>query len=74
MIDLNVVQLAQIRYNELLQEAEQARRARQARAGQPSLQARLLLNVGNYLISSGQKLKARYQPDMADPSFQWVSR
>ena len=72
MFDLTLFDLARIRYNELLQEAEQARRAKRVQAG--GLQSRLLHSLGDYLVSTGQKLKARYQPDAADSSFQWAGR
>jgi hypothetical protein len=51
-----------LRYNELLQEAENerlARRLQRTRLDQPGLRERLLVSAGNFLIVSGQWLKER---------------
>lgn len=56
-----------VRDRDLLAEAEDYRLLKKARANQLSPQDRLLLNVGDGLISLGRKLKARHQPDSATP-------
>jgi hypothetical protein len=58
---------AKARHSELLREAEFQRLVKEAKAGRPSLQDRLLLSVGDVLISFGLWLKARCQPDSAMP-------
>lgn len=72
MIEPTIFMLSRIRYEEMLQEAEQARRFRHLRAG--GFQAWLRQTLGNYLISSGQKLKDRPQSEAASPFFQGASR
>lgn len=73
MLEPSIAEL-KLRYRERLQEAASCRPFKQAGADSPSLRERVLLNLGTYLISSGQKLKARYQSDSAGPAFEWVSR
>jgi len=46
-----------LRYNELLKEAEQYRMAKRLGNREPSLQVRMLQSLGNSLISVGQSLK-----------------
>jgi hypothetical protein len=46
-----------IRYTEMLREAEQDRLARQVRARKPKAQKRVLRNLGDALISLGQSLR-----------------
>ena len=50
-----VKNLAQIRYNEMLQEAEAIRRSKRQKAAGANIRAKL----GAYLITAGQKLKAQ---------------
>ena len=60
-----VTMRTQARVDALLQEAEAHRLLKQTRTGAPGLQDRLLLNVGDGLISLGSRLKARCEPDPA---------
>lgn len=61
------VAYAKARHSELLREAEFHRLVKEAKAGRPGLQDRLLLSIGGVLISFGLWLKARCQPDSAAP-------
>ena len=56
---------AKVRHSELLREAEFLRLVKEAKAGRPRLQDRLLLRISDVLISFGLWLKARCQPDSA---------
>ncbi len=56
-------------HTERLKEAEKDRLVKAAKAGRPSLQERLLLSIGDFLITFGLRLKARYQPNSAAPTF-----
>jgi hypothetical protein len=47
-----------------LKEAEIARLVRQARAARPRLRDRVLASIGGLLISVGEKLQARYAPQL----------
>jgi len=47
-----------LRYNELLKEAEQYRLANRVAAGKPSVQVRALQGLGDTLISLGKSLKS----------------
>ena len=47
-----------LRYNELLKEAEQYRMAKRFGTREPSLQVRVLQSLGNGLISVGKSLKS----------------
>jgi hypothetical protein len=53
-------ELGKARQRDLLKEAEQWRLVRQARAGQPSLSARLLERLGGLLIRASARLKERH--------------
>ena len=55
------------RYRERLEEAANCQPFNKGRTASPSLQDRIMLNLRNYLVSLGQKLKARYQPCSAVP-------
>ena len=57
------------RHTERLKEAEKDRLLKVIKAGRPKLQERLLLSIGDFLISFGLRLKARYQPNSAAPTF-----
>ena len=63
MVPISEVYLSQLRYQEMLAEAENERRYRQLQGSQASLQRRFLLRIGDFLITFGQKLKTRYQPE-----------
>ena len=56
---------AKARHSELLREVEFYRLVKEAKAGRPRLQDRLLLSISDVLISLGLWLKARCQPDSA---------
>lgn len=58
---------AKARHEERLAEVEKDRLLKAARAGRPKLEERLLLSIGDLLITFGIWLKARYQPDSAAP-------
>jgi len=60
-----VTMRTQARVDALRQEAEAHRLLKQARTGAPGFQDRLLLNVGDGLISLGCRLKARCEPNPA---------
>jgi len=47
-----------LRYNELLKEAEQYRLAKRATAGKPRMQVRTLQSLGDTLISLGKSLRS----------------
>jgi len=47
-----------LRYNELLKEAEQYRLAKRATAGKPRMRVRTLQSLGDTLISLGKSLKS----------------
>ena len=55
-------------HTERLKEAEKDRLLKATKAGRPRLQERLLLSIGDLLITFGHWLKARYQPNSAVPT------
>ena len=61
MLDPSIAELKR-RYRERLEEAENCQPFNKGGTTSPSLQDRIMLNLRNYLMSLGQKLKARYQP------------
>jgi hypothetical protein len=66
MLETNLRVLSSIgyqRYLDLLKEAQDARQARQATAHQNTVVKRFLTYVGDILISSGYRLKQRYEPE-----------
>jgi hypothetical protein len=68
MIDMLLVSISRDRYNEILHDAAQERRARQVEAATHAADAPLLARVGDTLIAAGQKLKTRYQVSSASPA------
>lgn len=54
---------------DLLEEIENDLLFREARSDRVEFLARLLLRAGDFLISSGHRLKARYQTDSVSPAF-----
>jgi hypothetical protein len=62
MYDRTMWQINKDRHAELLKVAGTSRLLKETLAGRPGNKARLFVNVGNFLISSGLRLKARYQP------------
>jgi len=50
------------RRSELLQIAQAGHLVRKSRAGLPRRKDRVLLNVGDLMVSWGMRLKARYEP------------
>lgn len=73
-MDLNSSKLANIIYQERLQEAAMARHIRENGTPSPSLQKRLLSSLGSFLITSGQKLKAHTQANPTTSILEWSSR
>ena len=51
------------RYQDRLNQAEQGRQARQARANQVSRGDRFRVRIGDYLIALGQSVKAAARPE-----------
>ena len=68
MVDMLLVSISRDRYNEILQDAAQERRARQVEAATRAGDAPLLARFGDSLIAAGQKLKTRYQASSATPA------
>lgn len=70
MYDLVLPETSRARYDDLLQEAAQERRALQvARTQDPSWVERILLHLSQWLIDTGIWLKARVElrPDLSQP-------
>ena len=61
MLDPSIAEL-KLRYRERLEEAKNCQPFNKGGTASPSLQDRIMLNLRNYLMSLGQKLKALYQP------------
>lgn len=57
-------QVNQERHSELLKVAEAQRLAKENKAEGFSRKNRLFINVGDFLVSTGLKVKARYEPAM----------
>ena len=55
-------EIAKAILEERLREAERMRMLKQAEALQPNLQAKVLIGLGDILITTGLKVKAQYQP------------
>ena len=60
-------ELAKARQSDLLREAQHRRLVALARAGQPSLMARLLERLGGLLIKVGERLRKRPTPQNTGP-------
>ena len=65
--DYLISQLAKRREAELREKARIARLLANARLEKPSLRVRFLTKSGEVLIGLGQKLKARYEPELNMP-------
>ena len=61
-------EISQLRFRELLQEAEHERLCRRVQGNQAG-QQRLLTKVGDVLIALGQRLKDQAQPQPSRPTF-----
>ena len=61
-------EIGQLRFRELLQEAEHERLCRRVQANQAG-QQRLLTRLGDVLIALGQRLKDQAQPQPSRPTF-----
>jgi hypothetical protein len=59
------------RHGELLEVAGGARLCRSSRMEAPRRKERVLVNVGEVLVSAGQWLKARYEPATQQGGFGW---
>ena len=69
MLDpLSMKNLSQIRYQEMLKEAEAARQRKQIRANRAGLGVHLLAYVGSVLIAAGQKLGAEGHSEVEVPA------
>ncbi len=53
---------------QILLEIQAARYSKKIRANRPGLQARFLIKIGDFMISSGLKLKNRYQA-VCEPAY-----
>jgi hypothetical protein len=61
--------LAKILYSERLEKAERKRRHQPFERNRPGFQERLRMSLADLLITTGMKLKARYQSDPAVLAF-----
>jgi hypothetical protein len=61
MLDPSIAEL-KLRYRERLEEAENCQPFNKGGTASPGLLDRMMLNLRDYLMSLGQKLKARFQP------------
>ena len=68
-MDPNLFKLTQVRHAERLQEAATAQHFNMAGIPKPGLQKRALRSLGNFLIASGQKLKAKALSNPPNPAF-----
>ncbi len=68
MYDRTMWQINKDRHGELLKVAGTSRLLKETLAGRPGNKARLFVSLGDFLISSGLRLKARYQPMTLGPS------
>jgi hypothetical protein len=65
--DMRIMTLAIIakeHQKDMLEEVKKCRMLKALRAKRPRLQERLLVRVGDFLISAGLRLKERYQSEM----------
>lgn len=56
--------IAKEHQNSMLEEAKKNRMLRAIRAERPRFRERLFVRVGDFLISTGLRLKGRYKPEM----------